>query len=75
MGKVRSAKKGEPDVGQFARMVLNDWQRSKLPFYEAPKCFEVPLSRQSENVSRTTENDEEQEKKNDTVPETVSNAD
>lgn len=46
MGKIRSAKKGEPDVGQFARMVLNDWQRSKLPFYELPKCFEVPLSRQ-----------------------------
>ncbi|KAL7293944.1 hypothetical protein TKK_0012674 [Trichogramma kaykai] len=29
-------KKGEPDVSQVARMVLNDWQRGKLPFYEMP---------------------------------------
>lgn len=41
-------KKGEPDVNQVARMVLNDWQRGKLPFYVAPEGFEVPLSRKSE---------------------------
>ncbi|CAB0037151.1 unnamed protein product [Trichogramma brassicae] len=29
-------KKGEPDVSQVARMVLNDWQRGKLPFFEMP---------------------------------------
>lgn len=39
-------KKGEPDVNQVARMVLNDWQRGKLPFYVAPEGFEVPLSKQ-----------------------------
>ncbi|XP_011564122.3 nucleolar GTP-binding protein 2 [Plutella xylostella] len=38
-------KKGEPDVNQVARMVLNDWQRGKLPFYVAPEGFEVPLSK------------------------------
>lgn len=41
-------KKGEPDVNQVARMVLNDWQRGKLPFYVAPEGFEVPLTRQAE---------------------------
>lgn len=39
-------KKGEPDVNQVARMVLNDWQRGKLPFYVAPEGFEIPLTKQ-----------------------------
>lgn len=39
-------KKGEPDINQVARMVLNDWQRGKLPFYVAPEGFEVPLTKQ-----------------------------
>ncbi|CAH0398816.1 unnamed protein product [Chilo suppressalis] len=52
-------KKGEPDVNQVARMVLNDWQRGKLPFYVAPEGFEVPLSKQKDeseinNVPKTT---------------------
>lgn len=37
-------KKGEPDYGLVARMILNDWQRGKLPFYNPPPGFEVPLS-------------------------------
>lgn len=41
-------KKGEPDVNQVARMVLNDWQRGKLPFYVAPEGFEIPLSKKVE---------------------------
>lgn len=46
-------KKGEPDVNQVARMVLNDWQRGKLPFYVAPEGFEVPLSKQlTENETK-----------------------
>lgn len=44
-------KKGEPDVNQVARMVLNDWQRGKLPFYVAPEGFEVPLSKQKEETN------------------------
>lgn len=46
-------KKGEPDVNQVARMVLNDWQRGKLPFYVAPEGFEVPLSKQKEDEINT----------------------
>ncbi|KAJ8916264.1 hypothetical protein NQ315_016404 [Exocentrus adspersus] len=36
-------KKGEPDITSVAKMVLNDWQRGKLPFYCCPPGFETPL--------------------------------
>ncbi|XP_043267249.1 nucleolar GTP-binding protein 2 [Venturia canescens] len=52
-------KKGEPDISQVARMVLNDWQRGKLPFFVAPVGFEVPLSQKApeeSNVETTIEN-------------------
>lgn len=53
-------KKGEPDITITARMVLNDWQRGKLPFYVAPSGFEEPLPKSTtegkENVP--TENDQ-----------------
>lgn len=42
-------KKGEPDIAIVARMVLNDWQRGKLPFYVLPAGFEEPLSEQTTN--------------------------
>lgn len=37
-------KKGEPDIPSVAKMVLNDWQRGKLPFYCTPPGYEQPLS-------------------------------
>uniref|UniRef100_A0A182N3F0 Nucleolar GTP-binding protein 2 n=1 Tax=Anopheles dirus TaxID=7168 RepID=A0A182N3F0_9DIPT len=37
-------KKGEPDVPTVSKMILNDWQRGRLPFYVAPEGFEVPKS-------------------------------
>lgn len=37
-------KGGEPDIGSVAKMVLNDWQRGKLPFYVPPEAFETPLA-------------------------------
>lgn len=36
-------KKGEPDITTSAKMMLNDWQRGKLPFYVSPPGFEEPL--------------------------------
>ncbi|KAG4076296.1 hypothetical protein HA402_014845 [Bradysia odoriphaga] len=36
-------KGGDPDIGSVAKMVLNDWQRGKLPFYVPPEAFETPL--------------------------------
>ncbi|XP_076242995.1 nucleostemin 2 [Calliopsis andreniformis] len=38
-------KKGEPDVTTVSKMILNDWQRGKLPFYVPPPTFEEPLSK------------------------------
>lgn len=43
-------KGGEPDVNTVAKMMLNDWQRGKLPFYVAPEGFEVPKSRENETL-------------------------
>ncbi|XP_043257189.1 nucleolar GTP-binding protein 2 [Colletes gigas] len=55
-------KKGEPDIGAVSRMVLNDWQRGKLPFYVSPPGFEEPLSMivnepPAENDENETEHD------------------
>ncbi|XP_030375420.1 nucleolar GTP-binding protein 2 [Scaptodrosophila lebanonensis] len=52
-------KGGEPDITVTACMVLNDWQRGKLPFYVPPEGFETPKSQQNkekavENNSSTT---------------------
>ncbi|CAK1545004.1 unnamed protein product [Leptosia nina] len=46
-------KKGEPDISSVAKMVLNDWQRGKLPFYVAPEGFEIPLSKQTKESHST----------------------
>lgn len=59
-------KKGEPDITIAARMVLNDWQRGKLPFYVPPVGFEEPLPKQQvtdnktaqDNTSKVTDNEE-----------------
>uniref|UniRef100_A0A8D9F1F2 Nucleolar GTP-binding protein 2 n=1 Tax=Cacopsylla melanoneura TaxID=428564 RepID=A0A8D9F1F2_9HEMI len=42
-GKIK--KKGEPIIPVSAKMVLNDWQRGKLPYYTPPEGFEIPLSK------------------------------
>ncbi|KAL1130132.1 hypothetical protein AAG570_013070 [Ranatra chinensis] len=36
------SKGGQPDISIVARMVLNDWQRGRLPFYTPPLGFEMP---------------------------------
>ena len=35
-------KGGEPDINTVAKMVLNDWQRGKIPFYIPPPGCELP---------------------------------
>lgn len=42
MGKL--LKGAEPDINTVAKMVLNDWQRGKLPFYVPPEGFAIPKS-------------------------------
>lgn len=44
-------KKGEPDITSVAKMVLNDWQRGKLPFYCCPPGFEIPLEAPEEETA------------------------
>lgn len=50
-------KGGEPDIGSVAKMVLNDWQRGKLPFYVAPEAFEIPKSREGQVAEETATTD------------------
>ncbi|XP_034831172.1 uncharacterized protein Ns2 [Maniola hyperantus] len=52
-------KKGEPDIPQVSKMVLNDWQRGKLPFYVAPEGFEVPLPKQDDADKEAVKTNEE----------------
>ncbi|KAI8122534.1 hypothetical protein FF38_01015 [Lucilia cuprina] len=46
---------GEPDITVVSRMVLNDWQRGKLPFYVAPEGFEVPKSQYEQKSQESFE--------------------
>lgn len=59
MGKL--LKGAEPDINTTAKMVLNDWQRGKLPFYVPPEGFEIPKSRleQSQKAESVVEEDAE----------------
>lgn len=50
MGKL--LKGAEPDINTTAKMVLNDWQRGKLPFYVPPEGFEIPKSRLEQNENK-----------------------
>jgi nuclear GTP-binding protein len=54
MGKLLKGR--EPDIATVARIVLNDWQRGKLPFYVPPPGFEIPLNERS--VSSLTKKSE-----------------
>lgn len=51
-------KKGEPDTTAVAKMVLNDWQRGKLPFFVAPEGYAEPLPKPApiENEQDVAEN-------------------
>ncbi|XP_054264231.1 nucleolar GTP-binding protein 2-like [Macrosteles quadrilineatus] len=67
-------KGGEPDIPIVARMVLNDWQRGKLPYYTAPAGFEIPKSKLEENTKTTVQNTQDSQendvsKKEETIAE------
>ena len=45
----RLLKGGEPDVNAVSKMVLNDWQRGKLPYFVPPiGCMKMPTEPQVE---------------------------
>uniref|UniRef100_A0A0K8UPR7 Nucleolar GTP-binding protein 2 n=1 Tax=Bactrocera latifrons TaxID=174628 RepID=A0A0K8UPR7_BACLA len=55
-------KGGEPDITVTSRMVLNDWQRGKLPFYVAPEGYETPHSQANKpQITNETENSGQQD--------------
>lgn len=66
-------KKGEPDISQVARMVLNDWQRGKLPFFVPPEGFEEPLPKQAAQSSVETATEPNEEKTENPMDESVTN--
>ncbi|XP_060518156.1 nucleolar GTP-binding protein 2 [Cylas formicarius] len=45
----RLLKGGEPDIASVAKMILNDWQRGKLPFFVCPPGFESSKIQESSN--------------------------
>lgn len=53
-------KKGEPDITIVSRMVLNDWQRGKLPFYVPPPDFEEPLTKTTNEILVENNNSEKE---------------
>lgn len=53
-------KKGEPDITIVSRMVLNDWQRGKLPFYVPPPGFEEPLTKTTDEIPVENNNSEKE---------------
>ena len=70
-------KGGEPDIDNVAKMVLNDWQRGKLPFFTPPPgCEQLP---KPEGEATSTTNEEESnaeisEAKEDDATDAVSEA-
>lgn len=64
-------KKGEPDVTQVAKMVLNDWQRGKLPYYVAPAGFEIPASQTEETANEEEQVEDAVEEKETEEPKVV----
>ncbi|KAM5324089.1 nucleolar GTP-binding protein 2 [Glossophaga mutica] len=74
-------KGGEPDLQTVGKMVLNDWQRGRIPFFVKPPNAEPPAAPQIasspsvEAATETTQNDPEEKltdadgEESDSVPE------
>ena len=66
----RLLKGGEPDVNAVAKMVLNDWQRGKLPYFVPPiGCMKMPVEKEvedgGEGVAEEASEEENAEADND----------
>lgn len=57
-------KGGEPDIQVVAKMILNDWQRGKIPFYIAPEGFQVPNGSSSDKFKTAESSNEKANVKN-----------
>jgi len=62
----RLLKGGEPDLDTVAKMVLNDWQRGKLPYFVTPTgCQPRPDKTEIEDQANNEEEEEEEEEEED----------
>ena len=59
MGKL--LKKGEPDTNTVAKMVLNDWQRGKLPYFVKPPVPEGMEHKDNNKSKEKTETENEKQ--------------
>ena len=48
---------GEPDHTTVAKMMLNDFQRGKIPFYTLPPGCDKPPENEEESLAEETGND------------------
>ncbi|XP_053212926.1 nucleolar GTP-binding protein 2-like [Panonychus citri] len=48
-------KKGEPDISTAAKMVLNDFQRGKLPYFVKPPTLETDDKKEPEKTTQVTQ--------------------
>ncbi len=56
---------GEPDINTVAKMILNDWQRGKIPFFVPPPGCEMPPPAQHSNDKDGDDPAEGKDKKKD----------
>jgi len=66
-------KKGEPNIPIVARMVLNDWQRGRLPYYTAPEGYETPQSKRDKSEESKVCNKEKEDVEEAIQPENKEN--
>ena len=50
-------KGGEPDVNTIAKMILNDWQRGKIPFFVPPPGCELPPKKPQDEDEKDDDQD------------------
>merc|ERR1711981_1363840 len=50
-------KGGEPDVNTIAKMILNDWQRGKIPFFVPPPGCELPPKKPEDKDEKNDDQD------------------
>jgi len=57
----RLLKGGEPDIASVAKMVLNDWQRGKLPYFVPPiGCMKMPKEKVETDKEEVNDDDAEE---------------
>lgn len=54
-------KGGEPDISSVAKMVLNDWQRGKIPFYTIPEGFDVTTVGEDRKPKKSNQTESEKD--------------